>query len=325
MKIVLFHPVPLPPKDYGGVERVVLWLAKGLIERGHEVWIAALEGSQLPDGARLISVSKSACSAADLVSLLPSGVDLVHFMAPPLEHEWGMFPCAGVLTVHGNGKSGERFHRNSIFLSQNHASRHHANVFVYNGIDPVEYRFDPQSKTDAYLFLSKTSWKVKNLEFAMQVCELASKKLQIAGGNRPLIPRIRALLNPLQEWVGPVAGTKKADLLAQAKALVFPVKWQEPFGLVAIEALMSGTPVIGSNLGSLPELITPEVGALLSLDQKDSWVEVLGCNELPWSPETCRARAMEFFHYAKMAQNYELIYRRVIQGNMVQDQEPYCD
>lgn len=55
MKICLFHPKLLPPRDYGGVERVVLWLARGLLERGHEVWVAALAGSQLPPGAKLIS------------------------------------------------------------------------------------------------------------------------------------------------------------------------------------------------------------------------------------------------------------------------------
>ena len=78
------------------------------------------------------------------------------------------------LTVHGNGKPGERFPLNTAFLSADHASRHGAGVFVYNGIDPDECRFsDGQDKTDWYLFLSKTSWSVKNVSGAMRLVSKA--------------------------------------------------------------------------------------------------------------------------------------------------------
>ena len=82
MKILLFHPTLLPPKNYGGVERVVLWLAKGLQERGHEVYVAALSGSRLPEGCHLIEVESRNYSALELNSLFPPGLDLIHFMAP---------------------------------------------------------------------------------------------------------------------------------------------------------------------------------------------------------------------------------------------------
>src|SRR5205085_310550 len=111
--IVLFHPVSLPPKDYGGVERVVLWLAEGLVERGHEVHIAALKGSQLPKGCHLVEVEKGPLSAERLGVLLPSHLDIVHFMAPLAEEVWEGLSFPRLLTVHGNGKEGERFPKNT--------------------------------------------------------------------------------------------------------------------------------------------------------------------------------------------------------------------
>src|SRR3954449_2896069 len=102
MRIVLFHAALLPPRDYGGVERMVLWLARGLLERGHEVHVAALRGSSLPDGARLIEIDPRAASAMDLLLRLPRGVDIVHFMAPPEKEAIRRIPAPWLLTVHGN-------------------------------------------------------------------------------------------------------------------------------------------------------------------------------------------------------------------------------
>jgi glycosyltransferase involved in cell wall biosynthesis len=313
VKVVLHHPTLLPPRDYGGVERVVLWLAKGLVELGHEVWVGAQPGSRLPEGARLLEIPPERASALDLIPILPQGVDIVHFQAPPEAGTWEALACPGVLTVHGNGKPGEVFPKNTVFLSRDHAQRHGSEQFVYNGIDPEEYRFEPDQKEDWALFLSKTSWRVKNVAGAIDLCTRARMPLKIAGGNRPLTARLRARLNPRMQWVGPVSGAKKAELLAHAKAFIFPVLWSEPFGLVVAEALMSGTPVIAACRGSIPELVPSDVGVTLSNEpgSESVWVEWLSRREFPWSPERCRAWAMEKFHYKRMAQSYEEIYRRL--------------
>lgn len=312
MKVVLFHPVPLPPRDYGGVERVVLWLARGLEERGHEVWVAAHRGSQLPRGVKLIPMESDRSSAWDLLPLLPEGVELVHFMAPPEAGVLEKLPCPGLLTVHGNGKPGEVFPVNTVFLSQDHANRHGAQAYVHNGIDPSEFRFDPKSKRDEFLFLSKTTWKVKNLSGAVRLCSKAGARLAVAGGSRPWSTRLKVSLRPSMRWIGPVSGEKKARALAEAKALVFPILWPEPFGLVVVEALMSGTPVIASRRGSLPELLPPDVGALL--DEESEWIDYLGRKSLPWDPERCRAWALERFSYSRMAESYEHVYLRLARG-----------
>jgi glycosyltransferase involved in cell wall biosynthesis len=319
MKILLVHPVRLPPRDYGGVERVVLWLAKGLLERGHQVFIAAEAGSVLPTGCQLIAVSASD-PLEDWLRVLPDGVDLCHFMAPLGEKLWNSLPLPALLTVHGNGQPGEKFPKNSVFLSQDHAKRHDARVYVYNGIDPAEYLFEPQSKKDWNLFLSKTSWSVKNVRGAARWSELARRRLKIAGGHRPWALRFKCQFSSYLDWVGPVAGRKKAEYLTQAQTLVFPVRWPEPFGLVVAEALMSGTPVIGSPQGSLVELISPQVGVLPR--SPEEWIEVLSRSESLASPEVCRNWAMSRFHYLGMAENYEKIYRQVCGGADLHASEP---
>lgn len=331
MKICLFHPKLLPPRDYGGVERVVLWLAKGLVERGHEVWVGALEGSQLPPGARLIPIAPGQASAWELLKRIPPGMDVVHWMAPPEDGVWEKLPCASVLTVHGNGKPGEEFPLNTVFLSRDHARRHAAEAFVYNGIDPAEVRFAPSDARKAgLLFLSKTSWSVKNLGGAMRICSRAGAKLTVAGGTRPWVRRLQAALVPRFDWQGAVGGELKAKLLAQSRALIFPVLWPEPFGLVVVEALMSGTPVLASRRGSLPELVSPEVGALLDSpedsESESRWVEkvreVVAANAPQWSAEACRARALENFHYLKMAEGYENAYNLVAKGAKLHTRRP---
>lgn len=333
MKIVIFHPTLLPPKDYGGVERVVLWLAKGLAELGHDVTVGALAGSRMPEGVKLLAFEPDAVSAHELLRRLPPGTDVVHFQAPPEAGVLDSLPCGGVLTVHGNGKPGEVFPRNTVFLSADHARRHGASAHVHNGIDPAEYRFDPRAKEDWVLFLSKTSWRVKNVAGAVSLCARAGVPLRVAGGNRPLRTRARVALHewglpPRMRWVGPVAQAAKADLLAAARAMVFPVRWPEPFGLVVAEALISGTPVIASRLGSLPELVDDSVGALFDLTTasgREGMIDALSRvhrGDHEWSPEVCREHAMARFHYSVMAKRYESVYGQVAAGQYLHEKEP---
>ncbi len=319
MKILLVHPVRLPPRDYGGVERVVLWLAKGLVERGHSVFVAAEVGSELPAGCQLVEAQKG-FSLQEWLRVLPVGLDVTHFMAPMPEEIWSAWPTRQVLTVHGNGQLGEKYPKNSVFLSQDHARRHGASVYVYNGIDPAEYQFEPQSKQNWNLFLSKTSWSVKNVRAAARYSARARQRLKIAGGHRPWLFRLQCQLSSGFDWVGPVSGRQKAELLTQARAFLFPVRWPEPFGLVVAEAMMSGTPVLASPRGSLMELVPPSAGVLLQGEEE--WVHCLGRpQDLP-APEACRQWALSRFHYQLMAQNYEALYLKVSGGASLHIEQP---
>ena len=323
MKILLFHPVPLPPRDYGGVERVVLWLAEGLRDFGHEVTIAALEGSTPPAGVRLLPISIGDRSAESLVARIPPGTDLVHFQAPP---EAGYFRAGAppaVLTVHGNGKPGEVFPANTVFLSKDHAERHGRTAFVYNGVNPAEFglaeKFGTRKRADAPLFLSKTSLRTKNLTGALRIAARAGMGLTVAGGNRPLGLRLKTFFSR-GTWVGPVAGERKARILAAASALLFPVIWDEPFGLVMVEAMLSGTPVVGSRRGSIPEIVTPDAGLVVDLphagdstEAYERWSEALRAVQ-KLDPSALRKHAIERFSHHRMAESYVDVYKRVIRG-----------
>jgi glycosyltransferase involved in cell wall biosynthesis len=324
VKICLFHLVQLPPKDYGGTERFLLWLTKGLLEQGHEVWVGALEGSLLPHGAKLLSFSSSHPSHDEILQKLPAGLDVFHYQAPLPEAFLQRLPCPYLFTLHGNAKVKETFPKNTVFISQDHAKRHGGEFFIHHGADPEEFLFLPKAKTNSHLFLSKTSWSVKNLTGALDLCRKAKVPLRIAGGNRPYRLRARVAFDRICgkrfEWVGPVAAQKKAEILSEAQSLVFPVLWPEPFGLVVIESLFSGTPVLAPPMGSLPELVTPETGALLNTEQE--WVLALQEAQRRWDPQACYDRAMEFFHYRVMAGNYERIYQQVAAGKILHSKKP---
>lgn len=324
MKIVLFHPVALPPRDYGGVERVVLWLAEGLRDFGHDVTIGALPGSRVPRGTTLLPIEEDARSAAALVERIPTGAEIVHFQAPAEPGYFREDVPPAVTTIHGNGKAGEVFHPNSVFLSRNHAERHGRRAFVYNGVNPEEFALaetlGTTKRKNAPLFLSKTTLRTKNLAGAMAIARRAGMPLTVAGGRRPLALRLRGILAG-DRWAGPVAGGLKAKLLAEASALLFPVLWEEPFGLVMVEAMLSGTPVVGSRRGSVPEVVDVASGFVVEPprgpDDADGfarWEEAL-LSAQKLDPTAIRKQAIERFSHHRMAESYLEVYKRVIRGD----------
>ena len=136
-----------------------------------------------------------------------------------------------------------------------------------------------------------------------------TRRLVVAGGWRPVVSRsIR--------FVGSVDGARKSELLAGARLLWSPVQWDEPFGLTTIEALASGTPVLGTRRGALPEIVTPDVGALG--DTLEELVELIEAAQA-CDPDACRARVEQHFHYRVMATSYLEVYRTLLQsdGRMV--------
>ena len=138
-----------------------------------------------------------------------------------------------------------------------------------------------------------------------------------AGGTRMDLLKsggFRESFHPMLHFVGKVAGREKAEYFANAMALLFPINWEEPFGLVLIESLMSGTPVIATPRGAVPELITPDVGALFTDDDLfgDALERALGC-----SPKVCRDWAVTHFSSSVCASNYFTLYERIVSGEDV--------
>ncbi len=302
---------------------MVWWLAEALRDFGHSVTIGALEGSTLPKGVELLPIPADQRSAAHLLKRIPPGTEIVHFHAPP-EKEFAERANVPMLTtIHGNGKPGEKFSGTTVFLSKDHATRHGRETYVYNGVNPDEFHLGGRAsakRRSRPLFLSKTSLRTKNLRGAMRIAKHAGMKLTIAGGNRPVGLRLQALLAGY-EWRGPVTGRLKAALLSEASSLLFPVSWPEPFGLVMVEAMLSGTPVVASRWGSVPEIVDPAVGRIVELQpsgipqgaELDLWAAALRDAE-NLDPKAVRAHAVERFSHLRMAESYLEVYKRVIRG-----------
>jgi glycosyltransferase involved in cell wall biosynthesis len=165
---------------------------------------------------------------------------------------------------------------------------------------------------------------VKNLSAAIEIATAARESLTIAGGHRPWLLRAGAMLRG-HRWVGPVAGERKAELLAGASSLLFPVRWPEPFGLVMVESMLSGTPVVGSRIGSVPEVVGEAGGVTVdapfweSTDRAErvarlgSWIEALGRAE-KMDRGAVREEALRRFSNRRMAEDYLNVYKQVIRG-----------
>jgi glycosyltransferase involved in cell wall biosynthesis len=300
MHIALYSHSLLPPKGYGGTQRVVVWLARGLAELGHRVSLVAPSGSRVPE-ATLVPLDPAEIRRPgfDLTRWLPRSLDLLHAHAP-----LAIVPRhAHVFTLHGNLRPGRTAPPNTIFLSADHAKRNGRGAFVYNGVDPSEFVF--RSQKDPYdLFLGRLH-SAKGYRWAIEGAKRAGKRILVAGGWRPSFRRGLRFL-------GSVDGRRKADLLAGAACLWMPALWDEPFGLTLVEAMMSGTPVLGTRRGALPEIVAPEVGALG--DTLDDLVRLRASVER-CDPAACRARAEQWFNHTRMAEEYVRMYQHYLATN----------
>jgi glycosyltransferase involved in cell wall biosynthesis len=287
----------LPVTGYGGTERVVVALARGLAGLGHRVTLLAAPGTRVPE-ATVIEVPPARLTdpAADFTAGLPPDVDVVHAHFPVHRRLARPF----VQTLQGNRRAGATPRPNTICVSRDHARRHGTDVFVYNGLDPADYRFR-SVKADYDLFLGRLH-SVKGYRWAIEGAKRSGRRLVLAGGWRPSLRRgIR--------FVGRVAGAEKTELLAGARCLWMPALWDEPFGLTTIEALLSGTPVLATWRGALPEVVTPDVGALCdTLDEMIAAAETMHTR----SPEACRAHAERYFAHVTMAGEYVRLYRGLL-------------
>lgn len=299
MHVVVASHHRLPVQGYGGTQRVVVALVRGLAALGHRVTLLAQPGTRVPEAAKVVEVPPRVLkdAGADLTPFLPDGTDIVHAHFP-LKRSPKTAPL--VQTLHANVKPGAPLPPNTIFLSRDHARRHGSDAFVYNGLDPAEFTFR-QRKEEWDLFLGRLH-SAKGYHWAIEAAKKTGRRLIVAGGWRPSF-------TGAIKYVGEVDGKRKAALLARARCLWSPALWDEPFGLPTIEALFSGTPVLGTRRGAMPEIVTNDVGALA-----DTLEELMAASEAIGSrvPEACRARAETWFTHLTMAGEYVRMYTHVI-------------
>lgn len=294
MNIFHYYPKVLPVKKYGGTQRIAVNLMKEQVNRGHKVYLLSLAGTHLPS----INVTTIKKPIQNFEDYIPDNIDIVHLYGTPQETPRKPY----LVLIEGNGKPGEKFLPNTVFVSRNHAVRHGSTHYIYNGIklDSFTYR---EKKENYFVFLSKVSWKVKNVDLAIRLAKVMRFKLIVAGGWK-------LSFRKNIKFIGEVDDREKAELLVGARALIFPTNWEEPFGLVTIEALASGTPVITTNKGAMPELVTPDVG--FRCNTFEEFQEAINrADEI--SPRKCRERVEENFTAEIMTRKYIKAYEKIIQ------------
>lgn len=313
MKILLVHQgLQLPVHSYGGTERVIWDLAKGLVALGHQVTFLVPHGS-VCDFARVITIDPN----QNILDQIPSNsFDLVHFQFRVNEEP----DYAYLVTEHGNTKVPTPLNLNTVFISKNHANRYGSKEFVYNGLDWAAYgKVDWSMARCHHHFLAKGSWPVKNLKGAIQVARKAEVQLAVMGGTRLNLSRTFRF-TPWQSirFHGMVGGELKFRLLNESKGMIFPVRWNEPFGLAVIESLYFGNPVFATPYGALPELVSPHHGYL-----SDSISELtVAVREMKFDPRECHQRAVSLFNHIEMAKGYLEKYQRVLDGEWMNASQP---
>jgi glycosyltransferase involved in cell wall biosynthesis len=318
MHITFYKPgkIPIPPTLYGGTQRMIYWLGKALIEAGHQLTLIANAQSHIP-GAELRVVAGEEKDPRAWHRLVPDTTDIVQLFANPKVE----VPKPFMVRIGGNGRPGQQFHPNTVFLSRNHAANHGSRHFIHNGLDPAEYSFS-EKRDDYAVFLAKARWPVKNFRGAVQVARCAGLELRVLGSrNWPL--NLQRLLPPIRgvRYYGMLGGQEKLDLIARARCLIFPVRWHEPFGIALIEALVSGCYVAGTPYGSLPEIVTPETGVLST--RAEELAEAVK-NPQPFSPQACRDRVLRGgFTIRDSAREYLKCYERILsRGSLGEPGEP---
>jgi glycosyltransferase involved in cell wall biosynthesis len=302
MRITLVHHTKLPIRGYGGTERVVVALARGLAQLGHEVSLIAPPGTDVAEAAVIpVPADRLRSDRYDFSTAVPDRTDIVHAFFPLKRapaRPW-------VWTLEGTTPTGVERPANTIYVSADHAARHGSRSFVYNGLDPADLEFRP-TKGDYDLFLGRLH-PSKGYQWAITGARTARRVLVVAGGWRPSLSRY-------VRYAGIVDGAEKRELLAGARLLWMPALWDEPFGLTLIEALFSGTPVLGTTRGALPEVLSPSVSELG--DSVDALIARLRDAESK-DPHACRARAERYFTHRRMAEEYVRFYREYLEAGVL--------
>ncbi|HSR16246.1 MAG TPA: glycosyltransferase [Gemmatimonadales bacterium] len=294
----------VPPSTYGGTDRVVDWLVRELVRRGHHVTLLAGSGSRSP-ATEIRVLDRDRPVAAQI----PPDVDLAHLFATPETPPEVPY----LVSIGGHSAPSESLDRNTVFVSADHASRYGSSCFVYNGLDPEDYGPVDWARPREYLhFLAKAAWRVKNVRGAIAVARRAGQRLVVMGGHRVNIsmgPRLT--LDPRVRFKGMVGGARKNRILNGSRALLFPVRWNEPFGLAITESLYFGCPVLGTPYGSLPELVPDDVGVL---SNRVSVLAEAAGNLERFDRHRCHEWVMDHFTSRQMTDGYLRLYQEVLDG-----------
>jgi glycosyltransferase involved in cell wall biosynthesis len=328
----------VPPKGYGGIEWVVSLLADGLAAAGHDVTLFATGDSRTtanleyvleaaPGSDRINDIMLDATHTMFSLRDAAERFDVLHVHSPFSSLAAAVeTPVPAVHTLHGSftpemSRLYAQVADRAWFVAISQAQRRtnealrYAGV-VYNGIDVDRYPFVTE-KDDYLLFLGRAAPE-KGWLRAVETAVLTGRRLISAVKiSHPTEieeweQRIRPILPEGSEVLGEIGHEEKASLLAHAKAVLFPIDWDEPFGLVMTEAMACGTPVIATPRGSVPEVIADgETGWIVDVESYPEEAAERLAKLDSIDPAACRDRVWRLFSKEAMVAGYERVFAEV--------------
>jgi glycosyltransferase involved in cell wall biosynthesis len=333
---IIVNPlIPVPPEKYGGIERIVYMLVQELITLGHDITLFAHPDSK--PGCKLVPYQEGehySLKASIRINRLTSkiarqGFDLVHtfgrmsniallmlnkipkvvsYQLPPtLSQVKKAVRIARTNTLH--------FTACSNYIADQ--IKDHCDVTtIYNGVDMADYQFNGKVEPGApFVFLGRIQ-KEKGTAIAIQMVKQTNNKLIIAGNvpaeavhQQYFEEEVKPFIDQEQiKYIGPVNNAQKNELLRTSRALLMPVLWDEPFGIVMTEALACGTPVIGFKRGAVPEIVSNGRDGFVCKTEADMIAAIKNIDNI--SRTACRQVVEQKFSAGMLARQYEELYQQ---------------
>ncbi len=330
--------IPVPPVGYGGIERIVDSLARGFIAAGHEVFLAAASDSTCPvplvPGMRPSEPDQLGFTLSELSHVIRAyeglgGVDVIHdhtLAGPLLARKAAGVPV--VTTIHGllTPASADLYRAMAtstaiIGISRDQASRVPGvpvTRVIHHGMDVAAVPIG--SGKGGYVCFVGRMCPDKGVLEAIHIARTAGIPLRIAAKMREPqeIEYFRSVIEPIlgsnEDFLGELGDTDKYRLMGEAMAFLNPIQWAEPFGLVMIESLSAGTPVVGTRVGSAPEIVDHgKTGYLGPAEQLPSFLPLAAALDR----SRCRDRALKLFSTERMVGNHLDLYTRLVEMSQV--------
>lgn len=347
MRIAQIAPVVerIPPKKYGGTERVIYWLTEELVKRGHDVTLFATGDSIT--SAKLVSVfprSMREAKVKDLYGLnewtlfnmgnaynMQDQFDIIHdhntYLSLPVAN---LARTPTVLTLHGPVTSNQRrmYHNLKkpylVTISTNQIRGNGLNVIdnVYHGLNLKDFPFS--RKDEGYLLFVGRMSMDKGVHYAIEVAQHLNIPLIIAAklddiDKKYFYEYVEPLLSDeYVKWVGEVDEQERNKLMSKALCMLHPITFREPFGLTLIEAMACGCPVIAFNRGSMPEVIVNGKTGFVVSDADEMADAVLDIDKIDRAE--CRRYAVKKFTVEKMTDGYEKVYKKILERQKISKQ-----
>ncbi len=342
--------LPVPPPLYGGIERIIDTLVRGLQQRGHTVNLLAHPDSTCPCPTMLAWPGLRSQYFRDTFRNTNSLVAATQDYKPDLVHSFSrlqyllpLLPMAlPKIMSYQRQPTGRtvawanRFAKRSLTFTG--CSEHICQqgrafggnwVPIHNFVDLKAYQFQPNVAEDAPLvFLSRIE-EIKGAHWAIAAARQAKRRLIIAGnrvhseaGDRYWHEQIKPYVQLGEvEYIGPINDAQKNELLGQAAAMLVPIQWDEPFGIVFVEALACGTPVIACPRGALPEIVRPGVEGFLIQSIAEA---VAAIRQLPKvNRQDCRKRVEAQFSSDVIVSRYEQLYQQRLEKSNIPNKAHY--